>query len=164
MCKAGQHGADCKAIVVPKHKHGHRAAMLHFSYTCACCRRGLHDELPLVFRRRAFLYGLASWVWGMQKNIWLSSWFVCFRFVPPSLFLVCVPSLCVSLFLSLGLPLCLLSVNPVCVPLLHYSFPLSASVSVPAQSLMHVYGQLQSCCKSMCRSRAHSAASGLSHT
>ena len=94
----------CKAIVIPTHGHGHRAAMLHFSYTCACCRRGLHDELPLGLGHNAFLHGLANWV-GACSNTSCCLRVCWFGFIPHSLFHSRVPSLWFSLLLPLSLPL-----------------------------------------------------------
>ena len=137
----------CKTIVIPKHGHGHRAAMLHFSYTCACCRRGLHDELPLGLGHGAFLHGLASWMGGMQQHILLSSCLLVWFHSPFSFSHSCSVSLGVfasdpnSAFVNVFSLPCL------CYSAFCYSFPSSVSVSVPAPSLKHVHGQLELCCE-----------------
>ena len=154
----------CKTVVIPKHGHGHRAAMLHFSYTCACCRQGLHDELPLGLGHGAFLHGLASWMGGMQQHILLSSCLLVWFHSPFSFSHSCSVSLGVFASDPKSASVNVLSLCPVCVslPFVIHSLPLSLFLS-PLNPRSMCMGSWSHAAKGMCRSRAHSAASGLSH-
>ena len=104
---------------MPKYGHVHRAAMLHFSCTHACCIRGLHDDLAVQISHDAFLHGLAKWMWGVQQHILLSS---CLFVLLLLLIPILVLHLCVSFSLPLGLSLNLLPVCPICIPLSFFVF------------------------------------------
>ena len=70
-----------------------------------------------------------------------------------------VPSLLLLLCLCIA-PSPFLFVSALRFPV---SPPYPVSVSAPVYSNVHMHGQPDSCCRDMCRSRAHSAAIGLSH-